>query len=187
MKFWTDYPFESLGDAPYKKAPVRQIDVLSYDNDKYCKIKVEGVHEEIKAGYIYQKEGRFGKVPVISQNQLKQLSIEFELERETMQIENYDPNSNFGTHTVKLVFKMWEYEYSALVRVKGNCKGFTILKSAFDNFIFDFKFEGGNDWTTLMFKDAKGDELEVTLSEEDFETELEDYLISATIIEFEKD
>lgn len=103
-----------------------------------------------------------------------------------VQIENYNPNNNFGTHTVMLVFKMWEYEYSDLVRVKGNCKGFTILKSAFDNFIFDFKFEG-NGWTTLMFKDTKGDELEVTLYEEDFETELENCLISATIIYFEKD
>lgn len=104
-----------------------------------------------------------------------------------MQIENYDPNNNFGTHTVKLVFKMWEYEYTALVTVGGNCNGFTILKSAFDNFIFDFEFEDGKSWTTLMFKDAEWDELEVTLYKEEFETELENCLISATIIVFEKD
>lgn len=104
-----------------------------------------------------------------------------------MQIENYDPNSNFGTHTVKLVFKMWEYEYSTSVRIKGNCKGFDILEDAFGKFLFDYKFEDGKNLTTLVFKDTKENELEVILSEEDFETELENCLISATIIDFEKD
>lgn len=75
MKFWTDYPFDRLGDIPYKKAPVREIEVLSYDDNKYCKIKVEGLHEEIKTGYIYQKKGRYGEVPMISPKQIAQLPI----------------------------------------------------------------------------------------------------------------
>ncbi len=66
MKAWTDYPFRVLGDEPYKKAPIREIDVISYDGDKYCKIVVSGVDEEIKAGYIYTKPGRCGEVPSIS-------------------------------------------------------------------------------------------------------------------------
>lgn len=49
MRAWTDYPFTVLGDEPYKKAPIREIEVISYDGNKYCKIIVSGV-DEIKAG-----------------------------------------------------------------------------------------------------------------------------------------
>lgn len=73
MKAWTDYPFIWLGDTAGKKAPIREIEVLSYDNDKYCRIKVCGEEDEIKAGYIYQHKGRHGEVPPITHNQLKML------------------------------------------------------------------------------------------------------------------
>lgn len=73
MKAWTDYPFAWLGDAEGKEAPVREIEVLSYDNNKYCRIKVCGGEDEIKAGYIYQREGRYGDVPQITPEQLKKL------------------------------------------------------------------------------------------------------------------
>lgn len=74
MKAWTDYPFTSLGDTAGKKAPVREIEVLSYDDDKYCKIRVQGQEHEIKAGYIYQQEGRIGEVPQITKKQLTNLA-----------------------------------------------------------------------------------------------------------------
>ena len=70
MKAWTDYPFTWLGDTAGQIAPVREIEVLSYDQDKYCKIMVCGQREEIKAGYVYQKEGRCGEVPAINRRQL---------------------------------------------------------------------------------------------------------------------
>ena len=66
MKAWTDYPFPELGDTPGHEAPVREITVLSYDGDKYCRISVDGVEFEIKAGYIYARPGRYGEVEVIS-------------------------------------------------------------------------------------------------------------------------
>ena len=53
MKLYTDYPFEVLGDKPYCVAPIREIEVRSYDGDKYCEIEVEGHIEVIKSGYIY--------------------------------------------------------------------------------------------------------------------------------------
>lgn len=31
MKAWTDYPFIRLGDLENKKAPIREIEVVSYD------------------------------------------------------------------------------------------------------------------------------------------------------------
>ena len=73
MKAWTDYPFPQLGDIEGEEAPVREIEVLSFDDDKYCQIKVGGAFDEIKAGYIYQKPGRVGEVPAITQRQLYSL------------------------------------------------------------------------------------------------------------------
>lgn len=73
MKAWTDYPFDQLQDEAYKKAPVREIEVLSYDGDKYCRVRVCGHEDEIKAGYIYQRKGRFGEVPHLTQAQLAKL------------------------------------------------------------------------------------------------------------------
>jgi len=65
MKAYTDYPFPALGDAPFKKAPIREIEVYSYDYNKDCVIRVEGIIEDIKIGYIYSEHGRCGEVPVI--------------------------------------------------------------------------------------------------------------------------
>ena len=50
---YTDYPIIELGDLPGKPAPVREITVLGYDQDRYCTISVGGVIDSIKSGYIY--------------------------------------------------------------------------------------------------------------------------------------
>lgn len=53
---------------------MREIEVLSYDdNNKYCRIKVCDAEDQIKAGYIYQREGRYGEVPPITRRQLAML------------------------------------------------------------------------------------------------------------------
>lgn len=63
---YTDYPFIELGDEPGKAAPVRKVLPLEYDGDKYCKVLVDGVKSEIKAGYIYTERGRCGEVPAFN-------------------------------------------------------------------------------------------------------------------------
>lgn len=73
MKAWIDYPFTWLGDTAGEESPVREIEVLSYDDDKYCRIKVCGGEDEIKAGYIYQREGRYEEVPPVTRAQLAML------------------------------------------------------------------------------------------------------------------
>lgn len=73
MKAWTDYPFTWLGDTAGQEAPVREIEVLSYDANKYCRIMISDEEDEIKAGYIYQREGRCGEVPTITRRQLAML------------------------------------------------------------------------------------------------------------------
>lgn len=61
---YTDYPISQLGDEPFKIAPIRKIEVLSYDRNKYCYIRIDGtdIIDNIKRGYIYAKEGRCGEV-----------------------------------------------------------------------------------------------------------------------------
>lgn len=45
---WTDYPILALGDASGKPAPIRQVRVLSYDQNKYAKVIV--LNPELKSG-----------------------------------------------------------------------------------------------------------------------------------------
>jgi hypothetical protein len=73
MKIWTDYPILELGDAPGKPAPVREAKPLSYDGDKYVRCRVDAVEIEIKSGYLYMEEGRFGEVPPINRRILSQI------------------------------------------------------------------------------------------------------------------
>lgn len=76
MQAWTDYPFENFGDASGKPAPVREVQVLSYDGDKYCRIKLGDFETEVKAGYLYSEAGRHGDVPIITTRQLGSLPVE---------------------------------------------------------------------------------------------------------------
>jgi len=55
MRAYTDYPFDFLGDVVGEEAPIRQVKILYYDQDKRCKIVVEGVETEVKTGYLYTK------------------------------------------------------------------------------------------------------------------------------------
>lgn len=38
---WTDYPFIELGDEPYKKAPIRRVNVISFDGNISWKTEAE--------------------------------------------------------------------------------------------------------------------------------------------------
>lgn len=67
MKAWTDYPIAQLGDLPREIAPIREVEVLSYDRNKYCWVKICGtdVLDNFKSGYIYSKPGRCGDVDAV--------------------------------------------------------------------------------------------------------------------------
>jgi hypothetical protein len=64
-RYWTDYPFVSLGDTLHEVAPIREIAPIIYDGDKYVLVRLVGtcVYEELKSGYIYTERGRCGDVP----------------------------------------------------------------------------------------------------------------------------
>jgi hypothetical protein len=48
VRAWTDYPIIGLGDRPGKIAPIRLVDVLSYDRDKHYRVRVGNVVELVK-------------------------------------------------------------------------------------------------------------------------------------------
>ena len=53
-KCYTDYP---LFEEEYgKEAPMREVNPLSYDGDKYCQVEFEGKTYEIKSGYLYSNQ-----------------------------------------------------------------------------------------------------------------------------------
>lgn len=71
--YWTDYPFVELGDTSGMIAPVRECEVLSYDGDKYVRVKIGTLHSEIKRGYVYMEPGRCGEVSALNRRVLSQL------------------------------------------------------------------------------------------------------------------
>ncbi len=70
---WTDYPITRMGDAEGKEAPIRPCKVVSYDGDKYVRIRVGRYSESIKRGYVYIRPGRCGAVPCVSERRIKKL------------------------------------------------------------------------------------------------------------------
>lgn len=72
---WTDYPFTSLGDISGKKAPIRRVCVINFDNNKYAEIEIlgYGVRASVKAGYLYSQPGRCGDVKNISFRKLERM------------------------------------------------------------------------------------------------------------------
>ena len=73
MKAWTDYPLIELGDTPGEIAPIRSVEILSYDGDKYCEVFVEGRIFSIKCGYLYERKSRCGEGFPISKEKLDAL------------------------------------------------------------------------------------------------------------------
>ena len=75
---FTDMPFEVLGDIPHQVAPIRQIELLAYDGDKYVTAR-SGEHiVELKSGYVYTEQGRCGNVDTISYDILNALPSEYD-------------------------------------------------------------------------------------------------------------
>jgi hypothetical protein len=72
-QLFTDYPITELGDEEFKEAPIRECELLFYDDNKYCYVKVGGIEKEIKRAYIYTKHGRCGEVDCISIDEINKL------------------------------------------------------------------------------------------------------------------
>jgi hypothetical protein len=62
MRLFTDTSIIQLGDAPGREAPIREVEVCSFDGDRYARVRVDGMIIRIEAGLIYTAVGRFGEV-----------------------------------------------------------------------------------------------------------------------------
>lgn len=59
---YTDAPIIALGDDPCVRAPIRAIQVMSYDGEDECWVKIlggDGMGTTIKADRIYKNPVRF--------------------------------------------------------------------------------------------------------------------------------
>ena len=56
MKAYTDYPL--CHREEYKLAPIREVTIISYDRNKYCKIEFNHEVFEVKSGYLYKESKR---------------------------------------------------------------------------------------------------------------------------------
>lgn len=72
---WTDYPFVELGDVPGQPAPIRHINVVSYDGNKYATVSFErcGDFLPVKVGYLYSQPGRYGQVKQINIRKIERM------------------------------------------------------------------------------------------------------------------
>jgi hypothetical protein len=72
--FYTDYPILQLGDESGKEAPIRKVQLVNYDGDKYVTVALavpEGIIlQTIKSGYIYPKPIRYGEGESINTSML---------------------------------------------------------------------------------------------------------------------
>ena len=54
MRLWTDYPFHHT-DKPGQRAPIREVELVYYDSNKYCDIRYKSGLYNFKAGYLYKE------------------------------------------------------------------------------------------------------------------------------------
>ena len=105
-----------------------------------------------------------------------------------MQLKNYDPNVTWAKHTIKVSFMIWNYKGYVTYKVKGNCKGLSLVAIDSSN-LYDTKFENNSvkfrdldeDWFAM---ELTNDEGEVTLIEDEFDR-LGDYVVGVEIIAHE--
>lgn len=78
---WTDYPFTELGDKPYKQAPIRHVNVISFDGNKYAKVSFANCGDvlEVKAGYLYSQRGRLDQVRKVNFRKLERMQSKIQL------------------------------------------------------------------------------------------------------------
>lgn len=75
IEAWTDYPILRMGDTAGELAPVRPCKIISYDRDKYVRIRIGRYVESVKRCYVYNRPGRCGRARAVSERLLDKLPI----------------------------------------------------------------------------------------------------------------
>jgi hypothetical protein len=68
-----------MGDEPHKRAPVRKVNVVAYDGNKYATVRLQGETGDVwelsvKCGYLYRAQGRLGQVKPINRRKLERFA-----------------------------------------------------------------------------------------------------------------
>lgn len=119
MRAYTDYPILSLGDVAGEEAPIREVIILYYDQDKRCKVLVGGVEEEIKTGYLYTKPVRsdeaYEKDFIVNTQYIKNSKGHYKSSKAAQITKsyvvygpNYSPNSGQGPFYYRFLDKAWK-------------------------------------------------------------------------------
>lgn len=118
MRAYTDYPFDFLGDTNGEEAPIRQVEVLYYDQDKYCKIVVEGQETFVKSGYLYKQpvrcEDAYEKGLIIDTQYVKNEKGHFKSSKAAQITKTWTVYPPFGSEhvsykTYRNLNKAWRY------------------------------------------------------------------------------
>ncbi len=105
-------------------------------------------------------------------------------------MKSYDPNIQYGIHTIEITLQLWEYVGHITRKIGGNCKGIDVLD-------FDFECEDGDcldsdcnlkfneeyNYFSATLKDSEGNTMEVEESVHDFNK----MIVKVEIIDFQKD
>lgn len=107
-------------------------------------------------------------------------------------MKNYDLNTRWGTHIIKVSFQCWDYKGFVTFKRYGNCKGLDVLtideddlfyRPAINNpieFVLFYEDEGYTEWFKMILKNEKSDLLAV---EEEMRY-LSNYIVGIEIIDF---
>lgn len=94
-------------------------------------------------------------------------------------MKTYDPNTSWSIQTVEITYMMWDYTATALVTVRGNCKGLSILRAAIDYHANDL-YEKHGDAVELVLtrpaEDGCGEDTLTTYPNEEGANSLDDFL-----------
>lgn len=103
-------------------------------------------------------------------------------------MENYDPNTWWGTHVIKVCFQQWGCKGHVMFTRGGNYKGLDVLQLDADDLydqIFiensiDFRTTENDEWFKMTLKNAKNDAL---LIEEEWKS-LGELVVGVEIVDF---
>ena len=98
----------------------------------------------------------------------------------------YNPNIYKGIHTVKITLQQWEYKGHIVIKIRGNCKGRSVLdfdfgcEENFQNNNCQMKYHKKEDYFTCVLKNGSGN----TLRCEGDAEEMNDMIVGVEIIDF---
>lgn len=69
---WTDYPFLELGDEEQKEAPIRQVNVQSFNGYRHAIVTFidNSFQLELPVAYLFRSRGRSGQVKQVNPRKL---------------------------------------------------------------------------------------------------------------------